>query len=94
MSLLFEWDRRKASANARKHGIFFEEATSVFDDPLAKIFVDEWHSQGEAREIIIGHSAAEQLLLVVFTERAEGQIRIVSARRATLNELRDYEQHP
>lgn len=56
MGVRFEWDLKKASANLRKHGISFEEARTVFDDPLAVIFDDEDHSVEEAREIIIGRS--------------------------------------
>ena len=92
MSLVFEWDFRKAKANQRKHKVSFDEACTVFDDALAKIFPDEDHSNGEEREIIVGHSCLERLLLVSFTERATGRIRIVSARMATLRERRDYEE--
>lgn len=59
----FEWDAEKARVNRRKHGVSFEEAKTVFDDPLAAIFDDEQHSGGEQREIIIGHSGDERLLL-------------------------------
>ncbi len=93
MSLVFQWDPHKAASNARKHGIGFEEAITVFDDPLARIFTDEWHAAGEAREIIIGHAGAGRLLLVVFAEGADARVRIISARRATPKEQRDYEQH-
>lgn len=68
MSLVFEWDPRKDRSNYRKHGISFAEALSVFSDPLARIFADEGHSAEEAREIIVGHSAARRLMLVCFTE--------------------------
>ena len=67
-------------ANRRKHGISFDEASTVFGDPLAAIFDDEAHSQGESREIIVGHSVRERLLLVSFTMRGEA-IRIISARQ-------------
>lgn len=92
MSLVFEWDFRKAKANVRKHGTSFDEACTVFDDPLAKIFSDEDHSNGEEREIIVGRSLLERLLLVSFTERGTGCIRIVSARATTRREQRDYEE--
>ena len=82
MSLEFEWDEDKAASNQRKHRVTFEEATTVFADSLAAIFDDEVQSQEEQREIIIGHSAEDRLLLICFTERA-GAIRIISARRAT-----------
>jgi uncharacterized DUF497 family protein len=93
MSLEFEWDEDKAASNRRKHGVTFEEAASVFADPLAVIFDDEMHSLEEQREIIIGHSAKHRLLLVCFTERA-GAIRMISARRATNREREDYEENP
>jgi uncharacterized DUF497 family protein len=75
MSLELEWDEEKASSNQKKHKVSFEEAASVFADPLAAIFDDEVHSKEEQREIIIGHSAKNRLLLVSSTERA-GAIRI------------------
>jgi uncharacterized DUF497 family protein len=93
MSLEFEWDKDKAASNRKKHRVTFEEAATVFADRLAAIFDDEAHSAEEQREIIIGHSAENQLLLVSFTERA-GAIRIISARRATTRERRDYEENP
>ena len=64
----------------------------LFDDPLARIFSDEDHSNGEQREIIVGHSILDRLLLVSFTERESGQLRIVSARKATRKERKDYEE--
>ena len=76
MSLTFEWDPRKAVINAQKHGIAFSEATAVFDDPLAKIFLDVWHSQSEQREIIIGHLPDRRLCVVVFAEISEGHLRM------------------
>jgi uncharacterized DUF497 family protein len=69
MSLEFEWDRDKAASNQKKHGVSFKEAATVFGDPLAAIFDDEVHSEEEQREIIIGQSAKNRLLLVAFTER-------------------------
>ena len=93
MSLQFEWDEDKAKANAEKHGVTFEEAPSVFADPLAAIFTDEAHAGEELREIMVGHSARGRLLLVSFTEQAEA-IRIIGARQATKRERRDYEQRP
>jgi uncharacterized DUF497 family protein len=86
-----EWDEEKARFNRRKHGVSFEEAKTVFDDPLAAIFDDERHSAGEQREIIIGHSGQNQLLLVFFTERPQA-VRIFSARPATKQEQKDYEE--
>lgn len=92
MNLKFEWDEQKASLNLKKHGVSFEEAKAVFDDPLAYIFDDEWHSVGEQREIIIGRDQNNQLLLVCFTERATNVIRIISVRLATKKERKDYEE--
>jgi uncharacterized protein len=92
MSLKFEWDRRKAVSNLSKHGVSFEEALSVFGDSLARIFDDEDHSADEQREIIIGHSVKERLLVVCFTAQRES-VRIFSARRATKRERNDYEEN-
>ncbi len=88
----FEWDESKAAANLKKHGISFKEAKTVFDNPLALIFDDEAHSIDEQREIIIGHSRKNQLLLVCFTQRPSA-IRIISARIATSREREDYEKN-
>lgn len=93
MSLIFEWDIHKAATNAHKHGIEFQDAIAVFDDPLARIFPDAWHSQHEQREIIIGHLRDRSLCLVVFTEIGEDHLRIISARVATPKEQRDYERN-
>jgi uncharacterized protein len=91
MSPDFEWDEDKNAANEDKHGVTFEEASTVFADPLAAIFDDEIRSVEEHREIIVGHSVKERLLLVCFTERGEA-IRIISTRPATKRERRDYEE--
>jgi len=72
--------------------VTFEEALTVFRDPLARIFDDPDHSSEEPREIIIGHSEQQHLLLVCFTERW-GKVRIINARYATKGERRDYEQN-
>lgn len=88
----FEGDESKAVANLKKHGVSFEEAKTVFDNPLALIFDDEAHSVEEQREIIIGHSRKNRLLLVCFTERPNA-IRVISARLATRKELEDYEEN-
>ncbi|MCO6437243.1 MAG: BrnT family toxin [Phycisphaerae bacterium] len=92
MQLRFEWDSKKAASNVTKHGVTFDEASTVFADPLAVIFDDDDHSQDELREIIIGHSVLEQLLLVSFTERGKMVVRIISARKATRRERKDYEE--
>jgi hypothetical protein len=86
MDLVFEWDTEKAKRNVRKHGITFDEATTVFDDALASIFPDEDHSSAEEREILV-------LLLVCFTERTRGRVRIISARKATASERNEHEKH-
>jgi len=91
MSLRFEWDARKALTNQVKHGVSFEEAMSVFTDPLARIFDDPDHSVAESREIIIGLSQKQRLLVVCFTERSN-TVRIFSARKATKLERQDYEE--
>ena len=65
----FEWDAAKARENLQKHGVAFEEALTVFADPLARIFDDPDHSESERRELIVGHSAQQGLLVVSFTER-------------------------
>ena len=93
MSYRFEWDDDKARANQIKHGVSFDEASTVFDVSLAKIFDDEAQSIDERREIIIGHSINDQLLLVCFTERPKGIIRIISARLPTKKERKDYEEN-
>ena len=87
----FEWDSAKAEANLAKHSVTFEEALTVFTDPIARIHTDPDHSESEPREIIIGHSIQQRLLLVSFTERGE-RIRLISARPATKRERRDYEK--
>ncbi|MBK7874156.1 MAG: BrnT family toxin [Planctomycetes bacterium] len=74
-----------------KHGVAFEEARTVFHDPFALIFDDPAHSSWEQREILVGRSVHDRLLLVSFVER-EGFIRIISARRVTWRERVDYEE--
>lgn len=91
MSVQIEWDKKKASTNIKKHKISFEEASTVFDDPLACIFDDLDHSLEEKREIIIGASISGQLLIVCFTEIDKDIIRIFSARKTTHKEREDYE---
>lgn len=91
MGVELEWDEAKATSNQRKHGVSFNEARTVFADPLGVIFADENTSSPEYREILIGHSSSGRLLLVCFTERPAG-VRIISARPATHRERRDYEE--
>jgi uncharacterized protein len=92
MSLKFEWDPSKAVSNLSKHGVSFQEALTAFADPLARIFDDEDHSIKEQREIIIGHSGKERLLVVCFTAQGES-VRIFSARKATRRERKEYEEN-
>ena len=87
----FDWNKSKALANLKKHLVSFEEASTVFSNPLAQISSDELHSTGEYREVIIGHSKQNRLLFVSFAERAD-QIRIISARLATKEERKEYER--
>jgi hypothetical protein len=91
MALRFEWDSKKAQSNKRKHGITFEEASTIFGDPLSITIPDPAHSIGEDRFITIGTSANGKLIVVVHTER-DDVIRIISARKATSIETRQYEQ--
>jgi len=90
--LQFTWDPAKAAANLRKHGVAFEDASTVFRNPLAQVLPDPTHSEQEQRSLIVGHSAGGRLLLVVFTEMEE-RIRIISARDASARERREYEEH-
>ena len=92
MTSEFEWDAQKAAENFKNHGVAFDEALTVFADPLANIFDDPDHSGDERRELIIGHSASQRLLVVSFTER-DRRTRIIGAREATTRERRDYEQN-
>jgi uncharacterized DUF497 family protein len=90
MNPAFEWDAEKERVNLAKHGILFEEALTIFSDPLAQYLLDSEHSRGEVREIAIGRSVEQRLLVVVYTLRGSS-IRIISARRATRSEVRAYE---
>lgn len=90
MNDAFEWDPGKADANQAKHGISFEEAATVFADPLAVWDADPGHYGGEERLVAIGMSHRQRLVLVVFTQR-DGRIRIISARTPTRREARAYE---
>jgi len=87
----FEWDEEKAAANLAKHGVSFEEARTVFDDPLYVDFYDPDHSSGEHRYIIIGESGHGRLVLVSYTERGD-VTRLISAREATRSEREAYEE--
>jgi uncharacterized DUF497 family protein len=85
----FTWDARKAASNVRKHGVSFDEAVTVFADPLAAMLED---AVDPDRSILIGRSAMGRTLLTVFVEISQDTIRIISARRATSHERRRYEE--
>ena len=91
MALRFEWDKRKADSNLRAHGVSFREATTVFADPLSITISDPDHSMAEMRFVDIGLSHRGRLLVVSYTERGN-RIRLISARLATGNERRRYEE--
>jgi hypothetical protein len=86
----FEWDGSKATANLKKHRVSFEEAVTVFYDPLAATFGDPDHSADESRLVTVGCSARSRLLVVCHVQRGAG-IRLISARRATTRERRRHE---
>ena len=87
----FEADPAKAAHNLKKHKVSFEEAASVFGDPMAYTFADPDHSIGEMRRLAFGMSRAGRILTVIYTER-RGKLRIISARLATKHERRIYEE--
>ena len=91
VGLRFEWDERKAGDNAKKHGVSFEEARSVFFDERARLIDDPEHSEDEDRFILLGLSSSLRLLIVCHCYRSAGNvIRIVSARKATARESKSY----
>ena len=90
MAYIFEWDSAKALANAGRHGVTFDEASTVFGDPLALLMADPDHSEGEARYLLLGMSTRQRLLVVAFAERPP-MTRLISTRRATRPERRRYE---
>lgn len=92
MTLTFEWNAEKALRNLAKHRVSFDEASTVFSDPLGRIVSDTRHSGGEERLVVIGRSSAQQLLTVMFTDR-KNRIRIISARHVTRTERRQYEEN-
>ncbi len=91
MSYEFEWDVRKAEANLHKHEVSFNEATTVFADPLAMLMPDPDHSVGEERHLVLGTSSTGRLLVVSHAERPP-RTRLINARPATRNERKQYEQ--
>ena len=92
MALLFEWNSRKTRANVVKHGVSFDEASTVFQDALSVTIHDPLHSEDEDRFVLVGNSHRNRLLVVVHTERA-ARIRIISARLATAKERRNHEEN-
>ena len=91
MGYNFEWDPKKAEANLSKHGVSFREAVTAFGDPLSMNMADPDHSEAEERFIVLGMSDRYRLLVVSYTERPP-RTRIISARLATRNERRQYEE--
>jgi uncharacterized protein len=87
----FEWDKRKAISNIKKHGVPFEEASTVFGDPLSLTIKDPKHSNKEDRYVTIGLSAKFRIIVVIHTDRGDN-IRIISARLATKGEQNNYEK--
>ena len=90
MSLTFEWDDAKAASNWEKHGVTFEEASTVFRDSLSLTISDPLHSVDEQRFVTVGESAERAVLVVVHTQR-NTKIRIISAREATRRERQNHE---
>jgi uncharacterized protein len=86
----FEWDENKNQLNIRKHGISFYDAAYVFSDPFALSMPDDEHSETEERWLLLGKNLNERLLLIVHTLRHDDIIRIISARKATVNEATTY----
>lgn len=91
MGYVFEWDPLKAGVNASKHGVTFDEATTVFGDPQAMLMADPDHSDQEMRYLLLGLSTRHRLLVVAFVDRPP-RTRLISARRATRHERSEYEE--
>lgn len=91
MGYTFEWDPAKAEANVRKHGVTFDEASTVFGDPLNLLMSDPDHSFGEERYLLLGVFNRRRLLVVAFAERTL-RTRLISARQAIRQERRQYEE--
>jgi uncharacterized protein len=92
MNLDYEWDPKKYHQNLKKHGVRFEDAILIWMDPFANEYLDEVNSEAEERFIRIGLNPLKGILMVVFCERHESIIRIISARFATSKEIEDYER--
>lgn len=91
MGLIFEWDKKKAAQNLRKHGVSFEEAATAFGDPLSITIPDPDHSIDENRYLLMGESNTGRLLVVAHTEQSD-TIRIINARPVTPSERKTYEE--
>lgn len=91
MSYKFDWDPAKAARNLKNHKVSFEEASTVFGDPLAMLMADPDHSEDEERYLLLGMSIHRRLLVVGFAERPP-LTRLISAREATRRERRQYEE--
>ena len=91
MAIRYAWDPKKAAANRAKHGVSFEKAREVFEDPLAVRDLDDREEYGEERSTIVG-MVGNRLLVVVYTEGSDSTIRIISARKATAHEKRKYRE--
>lgn len=89
--MIYEWDPKKAAENLKKHEVSFDEATSVFTDPLALSFDDPDHSTDEQRVITIGTSNKDRIVFLAHADRGDDRIRIISARKATKTEAHDYQ---
>jgi uncharacterized DUF497 family protein len=98
MPIVFDWDPAKAAGNTDKHGVTFEEAMTVFRDPLARTILDPDHGTDEERWVTLGAASSGNLLVVVHTWTGADQdrsvVRIISARRPTRNETRRYREDP
>lgn len=92
MSLAFEWDLRKARSNLAKHDVAFDEASTIFGDPLSLTIPDPDHSLLEERHVTMGRASSGKLLVVVHTDRGDN-IRIISARHASRRERKSYEKN-
>jgi uncharacterized DUF497 family protein len=91
MKLTFEWDEVKAKENLLKHKVPFDEGETIFNDPFLLTYPDVDNSETEERYVNIGVSAKDQILVLIHTER-RGKIRIISCRKATVHERRNYEE--
>jgi hypothetical protein len=91
MGLKFEWDKRKAVLNIKKHGVSFEDAATAFGDPLSVTIHDPTHSDDEDRFILLGETQDKKLVVVAHTDRKD-TIRLINARPATRQEREDYEK--